>query len=86
MKLRDEKGAIVVEATLSLTFFIFAMLMILSITNICLAQSKIGTALNSAAIEISEYSYLYGLTGLNDKHKELAHKGAEADEKIGNVV
>ena len=31
MKLKDEKGAIVVEATLSLTFFIFAMLMILSI-------------------------------------------------------
>lgn len=86
MKLKDEKGAIVVEATLSLTFFIFAMLMILSIANICLAQSKIGTALNSAAIEISEYSYLYGLTGLNDKHKELAHKGAEADEKIGNVA
>ncbi len=86
MNLLKEKGAIVVETTMSLTFFIFAMLMILSITNICLAQSKIGTALNSAAIELSEYSYLYKLTGLAEKHKEWAEKGSEANEQIGNVA
>ena len=39
MNPKEEKGAIVVEATLSLSFFVFAMLIILSITNICLAQS-----------------------------------------------
>lgn len=86
MNSKEEKGAIVVEATLSLTFFVFAMLMILSITNICLAQSKIGTALNSAAIEISEYSYLYKLTGLNDKQKELAERGEQANQQMGNVA
>lgn len=86
MRYKDEKGAIVVEATMSLTFFIFAMLLILSITNICLAQSKIGVALNSAATEISEYSYLYKLTGLNEKHKEWTEKGEEAGQQIGNVT
>lgn len=82
---KGERGAIVVEATLSLSFFLFAMLTILSITNICLAQSKIGTALNDSAREISEYSYLYKLTGLNDKQKELAEKGEEASQQVGNI-
>ena len=85
MNPKEEKGAIVVEATLSLSFFVFAMLIILSITNICLAQSKIGTALNSSAMEISEYSYLYKLTNLNAKQKELAEKGEEASQQVGNI-
>lgn len=85
MNPKEEKGAIVVEATLSLSFFVFAMLIILSITNICLAQSKIGTALNSSAMEISEYSYLYKLTNLNAKQKELAEKGEQASQQVGNI-
>jgi hypothetical protein len=43
-KLKNEQGAIFI---------------ILSIITICYAQAKIGTALNAAAKEISQYTYLY---------------------------
>lgn len=69
--MKDEKGAIIVEATISLSAFIFAIFTLLSIIDICYAQQKIAVALNSAAKEISQYSYLYSLTGLNEKQKEL---------------
>ncbi len=61
MKNRGERqrGAIVIEATLSLTAFVFLMFTILSIVDICYVQSKIGVALDSAAKEISQYMYLY---------------------------
>lgn len=71
--MRKEKGAIVVEATVALTSFIFAIFTILSIVNICFIQAKIGVSLNTAAKEISQYSYLYyafGVDGLDSKLSE----------------
>ena len=69
-KISDEKGAIVIEATLSLTFFMFLIVMLLSIVNICIAQAKIAVALNETAKEISQYSYMYTLTGINEIQAE----------------
>ncbi len=71
--MRNEKGAIVVEATIALTAFIFAIFTILSVVNICFIQAKIGVSLNTAAKEISQYSYLYyafGADGLDAKLSE----------------
>lgn len=71
--MRKENGAIVVEATIALTAFIFAILTILSVVNICFIQAKIGISLNTAAKEISQYSYLYyafGVDGLDAKLSE----------------
>ncbi len=79
--MRKEKGAIVVEATIALTAFIFAIFMILSIVNICFIQAKIGVSLNTAAKEISQYSYLYyafGVDGLDAKLSE----GTEESKKL----
>lgn len=59
MRENRERGAVVVEAVLSMTAFIFTMLIILSITDIAYTQSKMAVALNSAAKEISQYCYLY---------------------------
>jgi hypothetical protein len=50
---------VVVEATVSLAAFVFAMLTVLLITDICIVQARIGGALASAAKSISRYSYLY---------------------------
>jgi hypothetical protein len=44
-----EKGAIVVEATISLTVFIFTIFIILSVVDICYIQAKIGNSMCSAA-------------------------------------
>ena len=56
---RKNRGAIVVEATAVLPIFIFAIYIILSIVDICYVQAKISMALDSAAEDISQYSYLY---------------------------
>lgn len=57
--MKKQKGAIVVEATIALSAFMFAIFTILSIVNICFIQARLGVALNTAAKEISQYSYLY---------------------------
>ena len=85
-KIVDEQGAIVVEATISLTAFMFFIVTILSIVNICYAQAKIGVAVNTTAKEISEYSYLYELTGLRVKQSELYEEGQDAKEKVDNAL
>ncbi len=63
---RRERGSITVEATLSLTIFIFFMISIISLINICRVQAKVNNALHLAAIDISHMSYLYYLTGMYD--------------------
>lgn len=64
--MRKETGAIVVEATIALTAFIFAIFTILSIVNICFIQAKMAVSLNAAAKEISQYSYLYFAMNVDD--------------------
>lgn len=78
MDKKSEDGAIVIEATLSLTFFMFALLTVYSMFYICLAQSRIAVALNQTAKEISQYSYLYDLTDLNERQANLAANGGVA--------
>ncbi|MEE1256460.1 MAG: hypothetical protein UHN47_08120 [Lachnospiraceae bacterium] len=55
---KEEKGAVVIEATLSLSLFMFMIIMLLSMVNLCTAQAKIGMALNTTAKEISQYTYI----------------------------
>lgn len=55
----DNKGVISVEASISLTIFIFAFLAITSLTTFVRAESKVQYALNQTAKEFSEYSYIY---------------------------
>lgn len=74
MRKDNERGAIVVEATISLTTFIFLIFTILSIVNIYFIQAKISVALNSAAKEISQYSYLYYKLNV-DQLEANANKG-----------
>lgn len=79
---KKEKGAIMVEATIALTTFMFALLMILSLLNICYIQAKMGVALNSAAKEMSQYAYLYNTLNL-DKH--MSGEGGKSSELIGGL-
>ena len=79
--IKKEKGSVVIEATLSLSFFMFFVVLLLTIINMCIAQSKIGVALNESAKEFSEYGYLYSLTGfkkLQQTNYDLA-EGAITD-------
>lgn len=81
---KDENGAIVVEATLSLTTFLFLFFMVFSIITSARCQAIIGSAINNTAKEISQYSYLYGLTGINDSLNETLQ--TDADTQINTVI
>lgn len=72
MKKDKERGAIVVEATIALTAFIFAIFTILSIVNIYFIQARVSVALNGAAKEISQYSYLYYKLNVNKVDERLS--------------
>lgn len=84
MERKSERGAVLIEAALSMTMFMFAMLTILSIYHVCLAQARIGAALNATAKEISQYSYVYSLTGLNDKQADIANQGGAAQAALSD--
>lgn len=81
-----QSGAIIVEATLSLTTFMFTIVMILFVTHICYAQAKIGTVIDGVAKDLSQVSYIYSLTGLADKHSQLSSDAAQATQGLDDVV
>ena len=47
-KMREQKGYITIEATIVLSIYIFAFMMIFSLIHICRAQMKISVAINNA--------------------------------------
>lgn len=66
MEYKNEKGAIVVEASIALPVYVFVIFTILSIVNICYAQTKVQIALNTAAKQLSEISYVMYASSLVD--------------------
>ena len=86
MEEKKERGAIVVEATLSLTAFIFVMFTFLSLVNVFYIQAKMSVALNSAAKEIAQYSYLYYKFGLDDAEGKLADEAADAKDTANQTI
>lgn len=85
MKQKNEEGVIVIDATISLTTFMFLITLILAITNICLAQAKIGTMVNGIAKDISSYSYLYSMTGLNNWEQGVSSGGDKARGDLDQI-
>jgi len=83
---KKDRGAIVVEATLSFTAFVFAIFTILSLVNIFFIQAKIGIALNSAAKEISQYSYLYYKLGADKLQAEFKEGTEESRDLADKTV
>lgn len=83
---KREHGAITIEATISLSVFMFAIVTILTIVNICIVQAKISTAISLTAKELSQYSYLYSLTGFSGSESALHQAGQEGTESINKIM
>lgn len=81
-----EAGVITIEATISLTSFMFVIVTILTIVNICIVQTRIGIAIHGVAKEISHYSYLYSLTGINGSHAAISDASEETKKTIDGAV
>lgn len=59
--------------------------MLLSFVNLCIAQTRIGVALNQTAKEISQYTYIYSLSGLNEIQAELNDGVAGVKSDVENA-
>lgn len=81
-----ERGAVVVEAIISMTAYIFTMLIILSIADIAYTQSKMAVALNSAAKEISQYCFLYYKFQLDEANESLGDGTSGAQKTVENTM
>ncbi len=83
-----EKGVLTIEATISLSLFMFVIIILLSIINIFTVQARMQVALNTTAKQISQYSYIYSLV-VNGMHSD-AEKGGEPvdniDKNLGQIV
>ena len=85
-KKKLEKGAVTVEATISLTAFMFAIITVLTVLNICTVQAKIANAINLTAREISQYSYLYSLTGMNGSLNKVKDSAKSKADSVTSTV
>jgi hypothetical protein len=80
---------VVIEATVALAVFMFAVLTLLLTADICIAQAKIGGALASAAKSISQYSHIYYKLNIDEAQRKSydasAGARATAEQLLGGV-
>lgn len=81
--MKRNKGAVSIEATISLTAFIFFFMMLYDLLTVCITQAKISEAINNTAKEISQYSYIIGKTGL-DKSLGNFQQSAQGNKEQTN--
>lgn len=84
--LKNQKGAVTIEATIALTSFLFMFIMIYSLVTICRAQAIIQVAINSTAKELSQYSYVYSITGLHDSMTNLQNSANETKQDVNQLA
>lgn len=83
---KKEEGAIVVEASIAVPVYIFIIFTILSIINICYAQAKMQVAINSAARQLSELSYVLYATNVIEANNKTPGKSSATAEEIGTQL
>ncbi|MGN0481105.1 MAG: hypothetical protein ACI4EV_06000 [Lachnospiraceae bacterium] len=81
-----ERGSITVEASMSITAFVFGIVTILSVINICMVQARMAYAINSAAKELSQYSYMYSLTGIPNSVSKVKQNADGTQQDINDIL
>ncbi|WP_297288822.1 TadE/TadG family type IV pilus assembly protein [uncultured Flavonifractor sp.] len=82
---KGERGSISIEASISLTLFIFAMLGLLFFIRVSRVQAAVQYSINMAALDISQYTYLYYSTGLYDLEQDIKGSGEQAEEALSDA-
>ena len=83
---KDERGMIVVEATLSLTVFVVVLGAIIMLTNLFTIHNKIQYAITQAAAEIASYGYLYDAFNLRAADQQVNADGASQAGAVDDTV
>lgn len=85
-RFKEEKASITVEASISMVFFTFVMIMILWFINIARAQAIVQNAVDKATMEISEYMYLYQVTGLYQLDMSMQQEGEAGKQQSAEIL
>lgn len=87
---KQESGMMVVEAVLSFCVFMIVTLSIVYLINIFTVHNRVQFAINSAAHEISSFSYLYQAVGLRSAsqqfQKDFGPYGGNVDSTVTQVT
>lgn len=85
-KQERQRGAVIVEATISLTTFMFAMFTLLFLIQIAYVQSRMSVALGCATKELAEYLHVYYVTEMDEMLPSSGGKSSELFNKVGELV
>ena len=83
---KNQQGAIVIEATISLTIFMFVMFTFFFVIQIAYTQAKVALALDSTAKEISQYVHVYYAAGMDKKFTGTGGTSSQYTTEAGKVV
>lgn len=79
-----QKGSATVEAAIVLPIVMLAFMAVLSIVRIAVTYERMQQSLNQVASQLSQYSYLYTVSGLKEDHDNLNDKANTAIDELTN--
>lgn len=83
---KNQKGSVTLESTVSFTAFLFLFIILLSLMNFARAQSMMSNMVNEVAKEISQFSYIYSVTGLQEASNKLDDAAKEHQGEFGDLI
>lgn len=84
--IRNQTGSATVEAAVVVPLLMIVFLSILSVVRIVSVYGRIQHALNRVAAELSQYSYIYAVSGLKERHDEFLKHTEKAWEELNSQV
>lgn len=70
-RLRENKGALTIEASISYSVFLMIIVTILYLMRIVYAYGLVQHAVGQTAKELSMYTYVYQVTGMNEAYQSI---------------
>ena len=86
LKESNEKGAIIVEASIVLPIFMFMMFILLQISQIAMAEAKIGVTLDRTAKEMAQYAHIYYVSGLASMASGTGGTSSQIADELGGFI
>ena len=84
--LKQKRGSITIEASISLVAFTCCMLVLISIINICRLQAAIGNAMNKSVLELSQYTYFLDVTGIYHFDSAMQEIAGERKKDLNTII
>ncbi len=81
-----QKGAVTVEAVVAFVGFLFVIFTILNVVNFCRAQVLVSNAVDTVTKELTQYSYLYNISGLQKFDSDIHDIGQTGKDNLNAVA